>query len=107
MTNPLTGDHDVVLQVSVGTLNRLMAGLHQNAMVDPPVLPTIPHSAYVRVGDNPATRVDGVQGVARVQSGVPQLDLIHRSQDRVRMRVPLRARFTPSSGSAPFPEFAY
>ena len=106
MTNPLTGDHDVVVQVSVGTLNRLLATLHQNALVNP-ALPTIPHSAFVRVGDDPATRVDGVHGVARVQSGVPQLELIHRSQDRVRVHVPLRAWFTPSSGSAQFPGFTY
>jgi hypothetical protein len=107
MTNPLTGDHDVVMQVSVGTLNRLLASMHQNGLASPSSLPTLPHSAFVRLGDDPATRVDGVHGVVRLQAGVPQLDLIHRSQDRFRIRIDLRSWFTRSSGSAPFPEFTY
>ena len=108
MANPLTGDHDAVLQVSVGTLNRLLASMHQNEGTDAAdYLPTIPHSAFVRVGDDPATRVDGVQGVARVQAGVPRLELVHLAQDRVVGHIWLRARFTASSGSAPFREFIH
>ena len=81
MSNPLTGAHDTVVQVSVGTLNRLLATMHQNDGTGTS-LPTIPHSAFVRVGDDPAQRVDGVHGVARVQSGVPRLELLHLSHDR-------------------------
>ena len=61
MASPLTGDHDAVLQLSVGTLNRLMASMHQNEVTPDPVLPCLPHSAFVRMGDDPAKRIDGVQ----------------------------------------------
>ena len=107
MAHPLTGDHDAVLQVSVGTLNRLMASMHQNEVTPDPVLPCLPHSAFVRIGDDPAKRIDGVQGVARIQFGVPKLDLIHLARDRVNLQVALRAQVTTSSGSAPFPEFVH
>lgn len=107
MSNPLTGDHDAVLQVSVGTLNRLMASMHQNEVTPDPVLPCLPHSAFVRIGDDPAKRIDGVQGLARVQFGVPKLNLIHLARDRVDLQVVLRAQVTTSSGSAPFPEFVH
>ena len=45
MANPLTGEHDAVLQVSVGTLNRLMASMHQNERSES-ALPSLPHSAF-------------------------------------------------------------
>jgi hypothetical protein len=106
MANPLTGAHDAVVQVSVGTLNRLLATMHQNDGTGTS-LPTIPHSAFVRVGDEPDARVDGVQGVARVQSGVPRLELLHLSRDRIVASVRIRAWFTAASGSEPFPELVF
>ncbi len=107
MANPLTGQHDAVLQVSAGTINRLLATMHQNEGIPNVVSPTVPHSAFVRIGDTPATRVAGVQGSARVQAGVPQVELLHLAQDRVAVHIWLRARFIPSSGSAPFPKFVH
>jgi|GEM_PF-6020034 len=35
MPNPLTGDFEAALQVSGGTINRLMATLHQNGGANP------------------------------------------------------------------------
>lgn len=106
MANALTGDHDAVLQVSGSTLNRLLATMHQNEGTGT-TLPTLPHSAYIRIGDDPATRVDGVQGSARIQISVPVLQFVDGAHDRLYVNALLRTRFTADSGSAPFPEFTY
>ena len=101
MSNPLTGDHDAVLQVSVGTLNRLMASMHQNEVTPDPVLPCLPHRV------RPHRRRPGQADRRRAGAGAgpvrrAKLNLIHLARDRVDLQVVLRAQVT-SSGSAPFP----
>lgn len=102
MSNPLTGDFDAVLQVGGGTVNRLMATLHQNAFGNSK-LPSFPHSVRLRLGEPRA--VDGVRGILEGQIGVPRIQLIHGVTDRFVLEVGVRALFKPETGSTPFPTY--
>ena len=62
--NALTGDFDAVLQVSGGTLNRLLASMHQNGGTKTD-RPTFPHSVTVTLGDRPNSVGTGGSGVGR------------------------------------------
>ena len=50
MANGLTGDFDALVEVSVETVNRILATMHQNKASEE-ASPTFPHSFAVRVGD--------------------------------------------------------
>jgi hypothetical protein len=104
MANPLTGDFEAVLQVSGGTINRLLASMHQNAGSNPKT-PSLPHSVGIRIGD--PTPVDGLRGSAWAQVGVPRIELIHGSLDRFRLQVGIRARYRPDPGTEHLPEFIH
>jgi hypothetical protein len=104
MANPLTGDFEAVLQVSGNTINRLLAGLHQNGFSNPK-LPSFPHSVQIRIGGDHA--IDGVRGLVRAQVAVPRVELIHGVTDRFRLEVGLRAWFVPDYDSKPFPAFVH
>lgn len=96
MANALTGDFEAVLQVSVGTLRRLVAGMHQNANAQPGT-PNIPHVAYLRLADDEL----GQHGSVSVQIGVPHVQLIHGATDRFKVEVGIRGRYEPDPGSLP------
>jgi hypothetical protein len=51
MPNALTGDFEAVLQIGNGTLDRLLASMHQNGFVDREG-PSLPHTVYFRLGEN-------------------------------------------------------
>lgn len=102
MPNRLTGDFEGVLQVSGATVNRLVASLHQNGF-EKPELPTIPHSAVMRIGDTQT--FDGLKGLVHAQIGAPQIELIDGVTDRFRLHVPVMARYQADAGSTPLPEF--
>lgn len=104
MANPLTGDYEAVLQVSGGTLNRLMASMHQNAFADPD-RPSFPHVTVLRLGDDRA--IDGVRGTVWGQVSVPLIELIHRSTNSFWLEVDVRVRYEPDPGSVPLPEFIH
>lgn len=104
MPNSLTGDFDAVLQISGGTINRLLASMHQNAFVNPD-LPSFPHSVRMRIGDRDP--IDGVRGVVRAQIGVPRIELIHGATDRFIMEVGVRAWYRPDPATEPFPAFIH
>ena len=104
MANPLTGDFEAVLQVSEGTLNRLLASMHQNGFENP-ANPSFPHSATLRIGDG--FSYDNVRGTVRVQVGVPRLKLFHGAIDRFQLEVGIRARYKSDAGSKPLPEFIH
>jgi len=104
MANPLTGDFEAVLQVSEGTLNRLLAGMHQNGFANP-ANPSFPHSATLRIGDGYA--YDNVRGTVRVQVGVPRLKLFHGATDRFQLEVGIRAHYKSDIGSKSLPEFIH
>lgn len=52
MANPLTGDFEAVLEISVRQINGMLATLHQNG-ADKNASPQIMHSVTLRVGDDP------------------------------------------------------
>lgn len=104
MANPLTGDYDVVLQVSGATINRLLASMHQNTDPDSK-LPKFPHSVSMRIGD--PTPIDGMRGTAWAQVSVPLIELIHGEDDRFNLEVAIRARYRPDPGTTPLPEFIH
>jgi hypothetical protein len=102
MPNPLTGDFEAVLQVSGGTINRLLASMHQNAFQNPK-LPSFPHTVRMRIGDDHA--FEGVRGVVHAQVAVPRVELIHGATDRFILEVGVRAWYRPDPGTEPLPAF--
>ena len=98
MPNAVTGDFDLVLEVSESTLERLVASMHQNGFADPE-LPSLPHIARFRIGDeNP---VDGEHGSVEAQIGVPRIVLIDGASDRFWLEIGFRARYRADPGSTP------
>ena len=102
MANPLTGDYDAVVQVSAGTINRVLAALHQNAFVDPQ-RPSFPHTTSFRIGDDGP--IHGHRGWVQGQIGVPRIELINRSTDRFHLEVTVRTRYRGDAGSVALPEY--
>jgi len=102
MPNALTGDFEAVLQVSAGTLRRLVASMHQNSFADP-AAPGIPHIAYLRLGNE----VAGQRGSVAVQIGVPHLQLVHGATDRFRIDVGIRANYRADPGTIPLADFIH
>jgi hypothetical protein len=104
MPNPLTGDFEAVLQVSGGTLNRLLASIHQNHGIKND-LPHFRHSVRLRIGD--PTPIDGMAGTAWVQASVPRVELIHASTDRFRLEFGIRARYLADPDTTRLPELIH
>jgi len=104
MPNALTGDFEAILEVSGGTLNRLLATMHQNAFVNEGK-PSFPHVAYFRIGDD--SHVPGVRGSVAAQIGVPHVELIHGATDRFRLHVGVRARYRADPGSTPLADIIH
>jgi hypothetical protein len=102
MSSPLTGDFDAVLEVSGATIDRLVASIHQNAFAKPN-LPSFPHSAWIRRGDDYA--LDDVRGSLQVQISVPSIQLIDRASDRFGLSVAVRIRYEPDPSTQPLPTF--
>jgi hypothetical protein len=96
MPNVLTGDFDAILELSGGTLNRLLATMHQNAGPDSGK-PSLPHIAYFRLGND--RQVPGVHGSVAAQIGVPHVELIHGASDCFRLYVDIRARYRADPGT--------
>lgn len=98
----LTGDFPAIFQLSEGTVNRLLASMHQNNWSDS-WTPSLPHSVQLRLEAGVAP--DGVAGLAQVQVGVPRIELLHGSTDRFRLRVAIRAHYEPDDWAEPLAEF--
>src|SRR5215470_6249689 len=108
MANPLTGDFDAVVQVSVPTVNRLLASMHQNHGNDAG-LPTLLHRAVVSIGDKPlGGSLAGIKGSARVQIGVPTVALVANKPRSADVTCWIRARYHAAPESVvPLPEFIH
>src|SRR2546423_5226993 len=104
MATLLTGDYDAVLQVSAGTVNRLLASMHQNDWRNPNT-PSFAHSVGIRLGD--VVEVDGVRGTAWAQVGVPRVPLIDGSPDRFHLEVRLRIRYGRDPGTEPLAPYIH
>lgn len=107
MPNPLTGDFDALIQVSEGTVNRLLASLHQHEPGGSEA-PSLPHKAVIRIDDDPVFggAPAGVRGVAYVQVGVPMVSVVPGvTQADVSMWV--RSWYRPDPGTTVLPEFVH
>src|SRR5690606_37413574 len=107
MPNPLTGDFDALIQVSEGTVNRLLAALHQHEPGGSEA-PSLPHKAVIRIDDDPVFggAPAGVRGVAYVQVGVPMVSVVPGvTQADVSMWV--RSWYRPDPGTTVLPEFVH
>ena len=102
MGNALTGDFEAVLQLSGGTINELLAGMHQNAGVNPN-LPSFPPVISIRIGDDRA--IDGVRGTVQTQISVPHIELINGATDRSVSKCQIRAWYKPDASTTPLPAF--
>ena len=73
MWNFLTGDFDAVVQLSRGTVNRLLATTHQNKQGYSKTMPLSPQKLAGRIGGYESVTVgEGqVRGTAWVQISVP------------------------------------
>lgn len=107
MPNPLTGDFEAVLQVSGKTIKRLLASMHQNAGDPTTTPPTFPHSSSCQLGYGAFGPLEGVRGTASVQIASPTLQFANAVQDRVTLRVWVRARYRPDPGTTPLPDYIY
>src|SRR5882672_6500233 len=104
MSNTLTGDFDAVLQISGGTLRRVIAGLHQNAFGDPRK-PSTPHVVYFRLQSDPGLQAE--HGSVAAQIGVPYLHLIDGATGRFRVEMGIRAQYRADPGSAPLADIIH
>lgn len=106
MANRLTGGFDAVMQVSEGTVNRLLAGMHANSFADR-TRPSFPHAVTMRLGDGDDRGGDGVRGTASAQIGAPRVRFEHGSKETFLLEVPVRARYFADAGSTDLGEFIH
>ena len=99
MPNGLTGDFDVVLEVSDTTVARLAAAMHQNGFADPN-RPSLPHVVWARLEASPALGPE--HGSVAAQIGAPRVVLLDGATDRVAVEIGIRARFRADPGSPRF-----
>lgn len=104
MANALTGDFDAVLEVSGGTLRRLVAGMHQNAFGDTSK-PSVFHVVDFRLQGKHG--LSGEHGTVSAQVGVPYLHLIHGATDRIRVEIGVRVRYHADPGSLPLADLIH
>ncbi len=110
MANPLTGDFDAVVQVSVPTVNRLLASMHQNRGDDagPPPPHTLPHRGALSIGNKPLSgALAGIKGTAWVQIGVPTVALVANAPQSADVSCWIRARYFPNPKTVSLPEFIH
>jgi peroxiredoxin len=94
MANVLTGDFNAVVQISLRTVYRLLATIHQNSEAN-----TAPSGSAPRLPHRLTFRVDGTKGWFTAQLGVPALELVPGSEmaqgspGRVVVTCRVRARF--------------
>ncbi len=96
MPSGLTGDFDVVLQISNATLDRLAAAMHQNGFADPD-MPSLPHTSYFRIGDTKSLEKE--RGSVAAQIGTPHIVLIDGATDRFWAETAFRAQYRADPGS--------
>lgn len=97
----LAGDFLASFQLSAGTLNRLLASMHQNDGGGN--TRSLPHSARLRIGEEGAEGVPA--GLVSVQIGVPQIKLVYGSTDRFGIDVMIRAHYEADVFADPLAEF--
>ena len=100
MPNVLTGDFDAVLQISGGTVNRLLASMHQNAFSDRSV-PSVVHSASFPL------HAKDVRGIAYAQIAAPRIELLDDRSDRFLLEFSVRVKWEGEPGSEYLPRYIH
>jgi len=95
MWNFLTGDFDAVVQLSRGTVNRLLATTHQNKQGYSKTMPLSPQKLAGRIGGyESVTAGEGqVHGTAWVQIFVPTIEIESPDLSIACLRNPFHTNF--------------
>jgi hypothetical protein len=104
MANALTGDFDVVAEVSVSAVNRILAAQHQVTTPREIYL----HSFQTNIPPGGSADDTGVRGIAEVQVSTPTITLpATGSSSRVSIHFQVMARMRPYPESVDVPEFIH
>src|SRR5271157_5026207 len=121
MSNPLTGDFDLVAQFSIPTVNRILGSIHQkgDAVNDGITFPASFFSPYpqnpgpafpVGKGGIPIPIVlnpSAVQGIIEVQVSTPTITLVANSSTRVTAHYEIMAHYIADDPASTVPEFVH
>jgi len=109
VSNFLTGDFDAVVQVSRGTVNRLLATTHQIKKGYSKKMPLSPQKLVSRIGGYESVTVGKrqVRGTVWVQISVPTIEIVPNSTEELIIECWIRARYTADTDSVPLPQFIH
>ena len=120
MSNPLTGDFDLVAQFSLPTVNRILGSIHQKGdAVNDGI--TFLHSFFTHVPQNPGPAFpvgkggipipipnpSAVQGIIEVQVSTPTITLVANSSTRVTAHYEIMAHYIADDPASTVPEFVH
>ena len=112
MANPLTGDYDVVVEIAVGAIDRILATAHQQSASEA-ASPQFPYSLTARVGDRPKivqfelaeAMLEEYFGHGKVDIGSLSDDVLAELQDQVAVAKTTRRKLAdiadPSAATGP------
>jgi peroxiredoxin len=100
MTNALTGDFDVVAEISVDAVNRILAAQHQNGV--------FLHSFWASIPLGGVDDGTGLRGIAEVQVSTPSITILTTGfGPRITIHFDVMVHFKPAPGSASLPEYIH
>ena len=118
MSNPLTGDFDLVAQFSLPTVNRILGSIHQKGdAVNDGI--TFLHSFRTHIPQNsgpgfpvgkggiPIPNPSAVQGIIEVQVSTPTITLVANSSTRVTAHFEIMAHYIADDPASTLPEFVH
>ncbi len=118
MSNPLTGDFDLVAQFSLPTVNRILGSIHQKGDVSNDGI-TFLHSFRTHIPQNPGPgfpvgkggipipNPSAVQGIIEVQVSTPTITLVANSSTRVTAHFEIMAHYIADDSPSTLPEFVH
>ncbi len=118
MSNPLTGDFDLVAQFGLPTVNRILGSIHQkgNAVNDGVTflhsfvthIPQNPSPGFpVGKGGIPVPNPSAVQGIIEVQVSTPTITLVSNSSTQVTAHYEIMAHYIADDLASTVPEFVH
>src|ERR1700690_88421 len=126
MSNPLTGDFDLVAQFSLPTVNRILGSIHQkgDAVNDGiiflhsfrthipqnsgPRFPVGKGGIPIPIGiPTPIPNPSAVQGIIEVQVSTPTITLVANSSTRVTAHYEIMAHYIADNPASTVPEFVH
>ena len=121
MSNPLTGDFDLVAQFSLPTVNRILGSIHQKGNVSNDGI-TFLHSFRTHIPQNPGPAFpvgkggipipivpnpSAVVGIIEVQVSTPTITLVSNSSTRVTAHFEIMAHYIADDPASTVPEFVH